>query len=522
MSVRSISGPINRLATKRLSPVNRVRGYSTPAPVKGWNARDALANMAEDEAIRLDNWFPEESSVQVRRGFATHATAMMTAVESLMAWHGPNGHALFGATVNSVWDVTLAGGVGAASITGCTNGRWQHTMFGTAAGNYLYIVNGADAPRYYDGSTWTTPAFTGGIGADMIHVNSFKRRLFFVEKNSLSFWYLPVVSVSGLLTEFDLAPLCELGGYLVAMGTWTRDSGNGVDDLAVFVTSRGEVIIFQGDDPTFDSTWTMVGVFRIGDPIGRRCMVKVGADLIIMTADGFSQISRFLVAGRSSEKAAISDRISGAVNEAVRSHRATFGWQPILYPDGNMVIFNIPTGIGAVQFVSNSTTGAWCRFTNMDAFCWEILEHDIYFGGTGTVYQADTGLDDDGEDVETDVKSAFSYFGRRGAMKRYGMLRPNLTVDGTVSVALTVNVDFEDVAPTDTPSFAPGEGTEWDAGEWDTFYWAAGETVSQEWQSVYGLGHCAAMRMRTVSQNGTIKWNSTDWKIELPFSEAYI
>ena len=41
---------------------------SVPAPTKGLNAKDALANMSSDYAIILDNWFPEPSSVDVRRG----------------------------------------------------------------------------------------------------------------------------------------------------------------------------------------------------------------------------------------------------------------------------------------------------------------------------------------------------------------------------------------------------------------------------------------------------------------------
>ena len=181
MTVRAVSGLVNKSAARRLAPANRLRGYTTPAPVKGWNARDSLANMDEADAVILDNWFPEESWVRVRRGHASHATGMVSAVESLMSWSGPTSAKLFAAAGTSIFNATSAGAVGAADLTGLTNARWQHTMFGTSAGNFLYIVNGADAPRYYDGSSWTTPALTGTTPANMIHMNAFKSRLFFIE-----------------------------------------------------------------------------------------------------------------------------------------------------------------------------------------------------------------------------------------------------------------------------------------------------------------------------------------------------
>ena len=158
----------------------------------------------------------------------------------------------------------------------------------------------------------------------------------------------------------------------------------------------------------------------------------------------------------------------------------------------------------------------------MKAFCWEVLEHQLYFGGTGAVYEANTGLDDDGADIDTDMKTAFSYFGRRGQLKRIAMVRPNLSVDGVIDVAMTVNVDFEDELPDETPSFTPGDGSVWDEAVWDEAEWAGAETVSQEWQSVSGIGDSAALRMKTASMNGTIRLNSINWKIEPSQSAAYI
>ena len=77
-------------------------------------------------------------------------------------------------------------------------------MFGTAGGNFLYMVNGEDAPIYYNGSAFVTPSLAGVTAADIVNVTAHQRRLFFVFNNSLIFGYLPVVSVAGTVATFDI------------------------------------------------------------------------------------------------------------------------------------------------------------------------------------------------------------------------------------------------------------------------------------------------------------------------------
>ena len=80
---------------------------------------------------------------------------------------------------------------------------------------------------YYDGATWlsvdgaSTPAITGVTTSNLIHVNIFKTRLFFIEKSKLSFWYLPVASLGGAAVEFQMNTLFSRGGFVMAMATWT-------------------------------------------------------------------------------------------------------------------------------------------------------------------------------------------------------------------------------------------------------------------------------------------------------------
>ena len=169
------------------------------APVGGWNARDALASMKPTDAIELQNWIPRPSYLEFRGGHCSHATGMTGNGKTLMPYNTLTGtNQLFCSTSAGIYNVTSAGAVGAAVLVR-TNGKHQHERFGDGTSNWLIAVNGVDKPAYYDGTTWTSvtnltsPALTGYTGnavEDFISVNVFKGRLFFIPKESLSFWYL--------------------------------------------------------------------------------------------------------------------------------------------------------------------------------------------------------------------------------------------------------------------------------------------------------------------------------------------
>lgn len=494
-----------------------VIGKSRPAPVRGWDAKSSLAQMKPDAAIVLDNWFPEASQVQVRRGFESYATGMTGDVESLMDYASGSAQKLLAAANGALWDVSSSGAASSLA-SGFTSDRWQHTNMGTAGGQFIIMVNGADTCQKFDGTSVTSNSITGpSTPADLIGVTLHDRRLYFVEKNSLKFWYLAVGTISGAATSFDLAPLCRRGGYLMAIGSWTRDGGSGPDDIAVFLTSEGEALLYSGTDPGDATKWSLVGVFHVGAPIGRRCMMKVGADLVLITVDGFLPLSRVLPIDRSAPQTALSDQIQNAVTDATRLYKDNFGWQGVLYPAGHYGLFNIPVVESTTmhQYVVNLQTGAWARFKNQNANCWAVYQDGLYFGGaSGVVYQADTGTDDDGSTISADVRTAFDYFDRRGELKRFTMFRPLLSSEGAIPLALDLSVDFESRLTAAVTQLVGSATPPWDTTLWDTEQWAQDIGVSKDWQSVVGLGYCASVRMRVAVSGVSVYWQSSDWLME--------
>lgn len=489
--------------------------YSMPSPVGGWNARDSIFAMDEKDAVILQNWFPTPSKVVLRNGYTNYATGMSAQVETLAAYAGLTTNKLIAIAGTSMYDVTSGGAVGAAVQTGLTNARWQYINYENTSGNYLYLVNGADAPRYWDGTTWTNAAITGVTPANLIHINLHKNRIWFTEKDTLNAWYLGTSQIAGAATKFDLTGIATRGGYLMAMATWSIDAGYGIDDMAVFLTSKGEVIIYRGTDPSSATTWALVGVWQIGSPIGRRCFMKYRGDLLIITQDGVMPMAQALQSSRLDPRIAITDKIQFAVSEAVSAYSSSFGWQIIQFPKENMIILNVPVSTGGqLQFVMNSITGSWCQFSGWAANCWELFNDDIYFGGSGIVGKAWNGLTDNGSNIACDALQAFSWFKTPGIIKRFPLVRPIIQTDGTPMLLGALNIDGDTSDNTAPLSFTPTSYGVWDSAVWDSGIWGGGLNVSAVFQGTTGQGRSAGMRLKCASQGIQVQWLSTDFIFE--------
>jgi hypothetical protein len=340
-----------------------------------------------------------------------------------------------------------------------------------------------------------------------------QRRLFFVFNNSTSFGYLPVVSVAGAVSTLDIGGLLTKAGYIMAAGSWTRDGGSGMDDVAAFITSEGEVVLYSGDDPSSANTWSYIGTFNIGKPIGRRCIEQIGSELVVQTQDGFVPLSQFLPIDRVGAKSkALSDMIQNHVVADARAYGSIFGWQSLHYPRGSYTLFNVPHSTTvSYQYVVNTQTGAWCAFKGQNAKCWHLYNDDLYFGATsgGKVFKADTGTSDDGAAITWKIKPAFNYLSGKGNQKLFSMFRPHFTSNGGVEVAIDLNVDFSDITPTSIPTETPLGGMIWGSSNWGEANWTGTAPVDQ-WLTISGIGDCFSPTMRGSTDSRTVSFNSWD------------
>ncbi len=378
----------------------------------------------------------------------------------------------------------------------------------------------------------------------LFNVFGHKGRLHYLEKGTLHVWYPAAGAVGGACSLLDLSSIFSKGGRLIAGGNWAYQLGITADDYAVYVTDQGQVAIYQGTDPSNASDWSLIGVYDFGPPLGPKGLLKFGGDLALVTTDGVIPLSQAMKLDRAQQnQVALTAKILNAFSAAVKNYGANFGWAGILYPGatpstdvspsgGSLAIFNVavappaysapttyaqgegvlgsdsyiytsvagsntghnPVGDGGVhwtqgamadganvQFVQNVMTGAWCRFTGLNAYCWELANGAIYFGSATGVFQWDIGSDDLGNAIVGDVKSAFTDFGAAGRQKQFTMIRPLLNTTAAVKPALEIDVDYQDSTPTAIATVSP-----------------QGDTVAirYDWTSAAGIGYVGAARMQ--------------------------
>lgn len=493
---------------------------SIPAPVGGWNARDGIANMDPADAVLMENWFPGTTSVQMRWGYTSYSSSISGQVESLMIWNGPSSSKMFSASASgNIYDSSSTGAVGAASVTSLSNGRFQYINVATTAGSYLIGVNGADKAVIYDGS-WHrdgdgAPYDVSGVNtANCINVNLHKNRIWYIQKNTLDAWYMPVSAIGGTATKFSLAGVAMVGGYLVAMATWTMDAGYGMDDMAAFITSEGEVIVYSGTDPASASTWQLVGVYRIGSPIGYRCWLKYAGDLLLITQDGVQPMSGAMQSSRTNPRVSLSDKIQRAVSDAVTIYGGNFGWELCYFAQNNQLYLNVPiqSYFNQQQYVMNTITRNWCNFTGWQFNTFAIFNDELYAGGNGFVAKAWDSQQDNGTDINGTCLQAFNYFGSRGQQKEFTAIRPTFQTNGSPDIFGNINVNYDvSDASASLQSISPPGGAFWDTAIWDTDLWNPALTATYAWQGANGVGYCGAPRIKaTVSAGEFLSWASTD------------
>lgn len=238
--------------------------------------------------------------------------------------------------------------------------------------------------------------------------------------------------------------------------------------------------------------------------------MRFGADLIAMTRDGFIPLTRVLPLGRLSDQVAFSDKIDGAVLQAVNDHSARDGWEAVLYSRGPMLIFNIPQASGFVQYVMNTRSKAWCRFTGMDATTWGMFDNDLYFGtADGKIMKALEGQDDNTAEIAADGMQAFSTFEEGGVQKKYSAARPLFTSGADLAIGLNISVDYEIVAGVPATTTLTSEAPVWDVAVWDVAAFAT-ETPKSAWKGIEGIGYAVAMRYRIETNGQDVSWNGSN------------
>ncbi|MEM9523122.1 MAG: hypothetical protein AAF982_03875 [Pseudomonadota bacterium] len=363
-----------------------------------------------------------------------------------------------------------------------------------------------------------------GVGTDdLCHVWLYRNRLFFVEANTLSAWYLPVDSIGGAAQAVSLAGVFKRGGALLLGATWSLDSGDGIDDKCVFVSTGGEVAIFEGADPSSLTHWTLVGRYDIGRPLGKNATMQAGGDLLVATVDGIVPLSQVIQKDPAAlSLAAVTKPIEKIWN--FEAGRAAGAVELLKWTDGNLGCVVLPDA--ERMLTVNLQTGAWGEQTGWRAECAGLFGNDAYIGrGDGRIYRInDTGTDD-GTSFTARYCHSFNDFGNAATYKRAQMVRfaffSGSEFNYKAEAAFDYNIDFTS-AP--GPASVSVDFLIWGVGNWGESLWYGDETVAEtslttEWRSVTGAGYTIAPMLQ-ITSGGVAALNLEMVRVDLSFEEG--
>lgn len=382
------------------------------------------------------------------------------------------------------------------------------TITGTFQDNET-ITDGATGSATSDIPSGTSAAssitITGVATAALSQVWLFKERLFFVEKDTQSVWYLPVESIGGAATEINLGSVFQRGGSVLFGATWSLDSGSGIDDVCIFVTTNGEVAVYQGTDPSSATTWSLSGVYDIGPPVNKHGFFKAGGDLALLTNDGIVSVSEAIRKDRAAlQGVAITYPIEDAWQAAIAQSTSSYPVNATLWPTRTMLLVGVPTTDAGtnVAYVANSKTGAWCRYTGWDVRCSVVSSDLLYFGSNdGVVYLAESGGDDAGNSYTALCVPKFSMRGAENKFLTRAHVLSRAPKKPKIKVRGLINYEVPQITPPSTT--AVSTGSSWGTGVWGTFVWGgSAETYTwSQWKKINGRGFAVSLAVLVTSNN---------------------
>ncbi|MDE4274761.1 hypothetical protein [Phaeobacter gallaeciensis] len=400
-----------------------------------------------------------------------------------------------GATAEILSIIQLTGSTGTLKLGAITGGPFTDDEEITSAGGAAF-ANGASASA-------SALTITGVTTSDLSHVWLYQNRMFFVQKNSLKAWYLPSGSVGGAAQDVSLAGVFRRGGKLLFGGTWSLDSGDGMDDKCLFVSDLGEVAVYSGVDPSSASTWAFEGRYDIGKPLGKNATAQIGGDFLVATDDGIVPISAAIQRDPSAlSLSAVTGPIETTWSDEAR--RASDDVQLIKWTAGDLMLAVFPQADR--MLTANLQTTAWATQTGWHGTCGATYSSGVFVGrDDGFVMKLDSGGTDDGAPFTARVCFSFNDMGDPMAYKVPQLMRGAYFADDSFDAKFSVSAEYDVKFPAAPSAVASTSGAlVWGSGAWGVGTWA-GDVESPRmgvlgnWEAVSGGGHTLAPMVQITS-----------------------
>ncbi len=513
------------------NPSRNGRSSSTSAPVGGLNVSAALQGMPQTDAFDLVNWIAQQYGVRTRKGYMEWAINLGGEIRTIMEYAPARslvaGTKLFAATDFNIYDITDSTDAPAVSLVlpGTDQcGRFSSSMLANAAGTFLLVASHEGGYRYFNGAAWVTPTLGGGAGqvtpvdpATLSFVQQWKRRTWFIQKDTTKVWYSDVDALTGTFAALDVGALLEHGGVISFIARWSIDAGEGIDDFLVIGGEKGDILIYKGTDPTNAATFGLVGSWYIGSlPVGQRNCVEYGGDLLVIGSTGIQPLSYITRGGQSLLRSSSVDylrKIQPRFADLLGQTRDQLGWEMVMSLEENLLIVTIPPNgtTNYEQYALYTNGNTWSKFTGMSMATAFSSETGVFFGNTeGKVYKALTGYFDNVEYGETVgngiagiIQTSYQYFGAPGLNKQWHLVRPTFIAADRPSVTIAIVADYQQNLLPSSPVYAVSSGAMWDISLWDASMWGGGLNTYNDWYGAAAMGYAGSAYLNTVCLGDT-------------------
>lgn len=515
-----------------MKPQPRVsKTISSSSPNGGINDIDPYGNMEAKFCIDLIDMFPANNTLKTRKGYQQYAINMGAAIYSIISMKLAGGTSkLLASTIDGIYDITTGGDAPPIVYTGSKSAISYIQFADLDDDAFLIGCNGLDAPFLYDGTTFTPyfkgdglsqgslsgsgTAYTNLVVSDLSYVTNSQGRVWFIQKGTMNAWYLDYGALWGDIHVFPIGGTFKRGGELFDLNVWSFNAGNGLDDKLTFRTTGGEIAVYAGTDPEDAEKFWLESIFFIGSPVGNvNGATDFGGDVVFLSDAGLLPLSQVVqgTANSSLYEQTLTKNISQTLNSIIQSKYFESTWSVISAPILQALIIIIPATAktSATQYVMNTITGAWSRYT-LPAQCAVMHENVMYFGDkSGRVFAfGGTNLNnrdlngEGGSAVVGRMFTAFNYFGNPTRLKHFKLIRPIFQSDSNVSFITQMNMDYDTRRQIGNPDFDDDfEVSLWDEALWDAGLWSYHNATFRPWIGVVGIGYCAALLMKITGSS---------------------
>lgn len=413
----------------------------------------------------------------------------------------------------------VSGGTATQIYTGGTADKYYtHTEWDDGNGNtVLILVNGADAPLEYNGTTCAaitmTDPNTVWDGATPNTVEVFRGRVFYSDGEYI---YTPR---AGTYNNFDTAT-SDVDKFTVDGGFGGKITGllSLTDNLFVIFKERA-IRRLAGSAP-FGSTTDGFFITNVSNNVGciaRRTITQAGKGLEVyfLSTDGLRKlepVEKYGDVDPLMPTYPIQDEVNdwnysaGVIDDACAVYVPKYNQVYLFVPDGSSAENNKTYTLDVVTGGIDPRGTDDFKVASMAVFGRKLYTGD--YAGQVHKWGDDNGYS--GENITAEWESKYIAHAQLSLLKAYRFitLYAEADGDGDVQVQWTILQDSDEVAEASTESINAG-GNVWDSALFDTAVWQTGQTKVFHIKDI-GKGHAIKFKFTNMSDSQKPKIRAVD------------